>query len=96
MASFLYNKFFLPIKSSVFPFKYMDSDTTYSLVTLFMRGDIPWLLSGFTTKHEISHMSMSLNPIGIKSLNSPDPAYSGKSERQFRDIGTAFHFKQNE
>ena len=45
----------------------------YSLVTLFMRGDIPWLLSGFTTKHEISHMSMSLNPIGIKSLNSPDP-----------------------
>ena len=24
------------------------------------------------------------------------PAYSGKSERQFRDIGTAFRFKQNE
>ena len=24
----------------------------YSLVTLFMRGDIPWLLSGFTTKHD--------------------------------------------
>ena len=23
-------------------------------------------------------------------------AYSGKSERQFRDIGTAFRFKQNE